>query len=39
MLIEKGLVIKSFAKLDDKTFDDLIKEIMNLIKRNNINNL
>ena len=31
--IEKKLVIKSFAKLDDKTFDALAEQIINLIQR------
>ncbi len=31
--IEKKLVIKTFAKLDNKTFDVLSQEIYNLIKR------
>lgn len=32
--IEKKLVIKSFAKLDDKTFDALVLEVTKLLKRN-----
>lgn len=32
--IERKLVIKSFAKLDDKTFDALVLEIIKLLKRN-----
>lgn len=33
MQIEKSLVAKSFAHLNDKTFDSLIREIKKLIKR------
>ncbi|MBI2652159.1 type II toxin-antitoxin system PemK/MazF family toxin [Candidatus Woesearchaeota archaeon] len=33
MQIEKNLIIKSFARLDNKTFDLLTKEIINLIQR------
>ena len=32
--IEKKLIIKSFARLNDKTFDGLVNEIINLVKRN-----
>ncbi len=31
--IEKDIVIKPFAILNDKTFDELINEIMKLLKR------
>ena len=31
--VEKSLVIKKFAKLNNKTYDALITEIENLIKR------
>lgn len=31
--VEKNLIIKSFAKLDNKTFDELIKKIVKLIQR------
>ncbi|MBI2971678.1 MAG: type II toxin-antitoxin system PemK/MazF family toxin [Candidatus Aenigmarchaeota archaeon] len=31
--MEKGLVIKSFARLDDKTFDLLVEEILKLVQR------
>ena len=33
MQIEKKLIAKSFAHLDDKTFDSLTEEIRKLIKR------
>lgn len=33
MQIEKNLIIKPFAKLDNKTFDALIGEIIKLLKR------
>ena len=33
MQIEKSLIIKSFARLDNKTFDALVKEITRLIQR------
>ncbi len=33
MLIEKSLIIRSFARLDNKTFDALANEIMKLVKR------
>ena len=33
MQVEKSLIIRSFAKLDNKTFDDLADKITNLIKR------
>ncbi len=33
MLIEKTLVVKSFARLNNRTFDSLIEEIIKLIKR------
>ncbi|MBI2084052.1 MAG: type II toxin-antitoxin system PemK/MazF family toxin [Candidatus Aenigmarchaeota archaeon] len=33
MQIEKSLVVRSFARLDDETFDDLVKLITNLVKR------
>lgn len=33
MQVEKSLIIRSFGKLDDETFDVLIGEITNLIKR------
>lgn len=31
--VEKKLIIKSFAELDNKTFDELIKKIVKLIQR------
>lgn len=31
--IEKKLIIKSFAILNDKTFDELVNEIIRLVKR------
>ncbi len=31
--IEKNLILKMFAKLDDKTFDNLVEEIMELLRR------
>ena len=31
--VEKRLILKSFAKLNNKTFDSLIQEILNLVKR------
>lgn len=34
--IEKNLIIRSFAKLDNKTFDSLINEIIKLLKRGRI---
>lgn len=33
MQIEKNLVIKDFAKLNNKTFDDLASEIKALVQR------
>jgi len=33
MQIEKSLIAKAFARLDDKTFDLLNAEIMKLLKR------
>lgn len=33
MQVEKSLIIRSFAKLDNKTFDALADKITNLIKR------
>lgn len=33
MQIEKNLIIKPFARLDNKTFDMLIDEIMKLLQR------
>lgn len=33
MQVEKTLIIRSFGKLDDETFDALIGEITNLVKR------
>ena len=33
MQVEKSLIIRSFAKLDNKTFDYLVGKIINLIKR------
>lgn len=33
MQIERNLVINSFARLDNKTFDSLIEEINKLVKR------
>jgi mRNA interferase MazF len=35
MLLEKDLIIKPFAKLDNETFEILISEIIKLIKRTN----
>ena len=34
MQIEKNLVIKPFARIDDKTYDELTAEIKNLVERN-----
>lgn len=31
--IEKNLIIKSFARLDNKTFDSLVNEIIKLLQR------
>jgi mRNA-degrading endonuclease toxin of MazEF toxin-antitoxin module len=33
MQIERGIIAKPFAKLDDRTFDLLVKEIIKLVKR------
>jgi len=34
LLINKKLIIKSFGKLNNETFDNLIKEVISLINRN-----
>jgi len=33
MQIEKSLIIKAFARLNNKTFDSLVSEIMKLVQR------
>lgn len=33
MQVEKSLIIKPFARLDNETFDSLVNEILKLIKR------
>ena len=33
MQIEKNLILKSFAQLDNKTFDSLVKEITHLMQK------
>ncbi|HLD49480.1 MAG TPA: type II toxin-antitoxin system PemK/MazF family toxin [archaeon] len=33
MQIEKSLIIKPFARLDNRTFDSLVKEIIKLLQR------
>lgn len=33
MQIEKKIIINSFAQLDNKTFDLLVKEVVNLVQR------
>ena len=33
MQIEKGLIIKAFAKLESKAFDKVINEIVDLVRR------
>ena len=34
MSIEKTLVVKSFARLNNKTFDSVIEEVIKLMRRN-----